>query len=365
MRHLIVGDIHGCFVEFQELLQVAGLADDDRIIALGDIVDRGPDSPRVLAWFAGASIAISLMGNHERKHVRSRRGELRPALSQLIARRQFGDAAYERACAAMELFPRSMELPDAILTHGFFEPGVPLTAQRETVLIGTLSGEQYLQSSYAAPWYTLYDGEKPLIVGHHDYLQTGQPLVHDDKVYAIDTGCCHGGRLTGLVLPEFRIVSVPAKRDHWTELQRQYAEIRWSAVADEHLTWASAQAIAEARQDCGNDGDHGSDRRQQVQQLLQAGENAVSRLLEEVQRQYSEALALLRNEDSSFDRLAVPEQRRRFSARIGSTPLSKFLYLARKGLLQHSAVRDSFKGPYKAVDFARRVGVVKNEGAAG
>ncbi len=41
MQHLIVGDIHGCFDELQDLLQAAGLAPDDQIIALGDIVDRG------------------------------------------------------------------------------------------------------------------------------------------------------------------------------------------------------------------------------------------------------------------------------------------------------------------------------------
>ncbi|TVS11508.1 MAG: hypothetical protein EA424_23705 [Planctomycetaceae bacterium] len=43
MQHLIIGDIHGCFDELQDLLQAAGLASDDQIIALGDIVDRGPD----------------------------------------------------------------------------------------------------------------------------------------------------------------------------------------------------------------------------------------------------------------------------------------------------------------------------------
>ena len=48
-QHLVVGDIHGCYDELQALLDAAGVADDDEIIALGDVVDRGPASPQVLS----------------------------------------------------------------------------------------------------------------------------------------------------------------------------------------------------------------------------------------------------------------------------------------------------------------------------
>jgi hypothetical protein len=51
MKTLVIGDIHGCFAELQELLEAAGLLEGDAIIALGDIVDRGDivpecDAPR-------------------------------------------------------------------------------------------------------------------------------------------------------------------------------------------------------------------------------------------------------------------------------------------------------------------------------
>jgi hypothetical protein len=82
-----------------------------------------------------------------------------------------------------------------------------------------------LRRKYEAPWFKLYDGEKPVVVGHHDYLRTGEPLIYEDVVYGIDTGCCLGGRLTGLLLPDFRIVSVPSRADYWSELQCQYADI--------------------------------------------------------------------------------------------------------------------------------------------
>ncbi|MBV6452010.1 MAG: Bis(5'-nucleosyl)-tetraphosphatase, symmetrical [Anaerolineales bacterium] len=51
MQTLVVGDIHGCFDEFQALLDKAGLTDDDSIVSVGDCVDRGPDTPVVLRFF--------------------------------------------------------------------------------------------------------------------------------------------------------------------------------------------------------------------------------------------------------------------------------------------------------------------------
>src|SRR5262249_26309232 len=155
--------------------------------------------------------ASSIQGNHERKHVLSYHGKTPPALSQQIARRQFGEDRYPDAVAAMDSFPRFLELPEALLVHGFFEPGVALSAQRETVLVGTLTGESYLDRRLSVPWYELYDGPKPIVVGHRDYLRTGQPLIHRDRVFGIDTGCCRGSRLTGLLLPGFEVVSVLAR----------------------------------------------------------------------------------------------------------------------------------------------------------
>jgi len=200
MKRLIIGDIHGCYAELQHLLDRAGLSAEDEIIALGDIVDRGPDSPRVLDFFQKQPRARSLMGNHERKHVRSFYGEISPARSQRITRLQLGEAAYPEAVKFMLSFSRGLELPEAILVHGFWEPGRSLAEQLDTVAVGTMSGEHHLRRSYPEPWYAGYDGEKPLIVGHHDYLQNGQPLVYQDQVFGLDTGCCTGGALTGLIL---------------------------------------------------------------------------------------------------------------------------------------------------------------------
>jgi serine/threonine protein phosphatase 1 len=219
MRTLVVGDIHGCHAELVRLLDLAGLGSGDRLISIGDAVDRGPTSPEVIELLRTAPNATWLMANHERKHVRSFRGQTRAALSQAITRRQVGEGAYPGLVDYLDGLPRYLDLPEALLVHAFFEPGVPIEAQHETVIVGTVSGQAHLRRNYAQPWYELYDGPKPIVVGHHDYLGTGEPFVHRDRVFAIDTGCCNGRSLTGLLLPECRLLSVASQRDHWSEVR--------------------------------------------------------------------------------------------------------------------------------------------------
>lgn len=64
---LLVGDVQGCHAALLKLLGVAGFSSSrDRLVVLGDLVNRGPDSVGVLRTLAamGAS-ATSLLGNHD------------------------------------------------------------------------------------------------------------------------------------------------------------------------------------------------------------------------------------------------------------------------------------------------------------
>ena len=68
MRTLAVGDIHGCFRALDALATFAAFTPDDRVITLGDYVDRGPDSRRVIEWLVDRNEngrLVPLRGNHE------------------------------------------------------------------------------------------------------------------------------------------------------------------------------------------------------------------------------------------------------------------------------------------------------------
>ena len=167
------------------------------------------------------------MGNHERKHIRCARHEVRLALSQIISREEFG-TTYSQAMERMGNLPLYVDLSEAVLAHGNLEPDIPLEQQRDKVLCGTMSGDHYLRNQYEQPCcYALYDGDKPVIVGHHDHLRNGQPFIYQDRTFCLDTSCCvHGGTLTGLLLPEFKLVSVPSRRDYWRETQQKFAQMK-------------------------------------------------------------------------------------------------------------------------------------------
>ena len=223
MKTLVIGDIQGCYVELLELVQLAGIGEQDRIVAVGDLVDRGPDSPAVIDFFRNTPNATSVIGNHERKHIRWFDGKAPASVSQEIARKQFGQEAYRHAIDFMRSLPLFLELPEAIVVHAFWEPGLTLEQQKEEVLTGVMSGEKYIQSLSKRPWWELYDGPKPLIVGHHDYSKDGIPFHYENRVYCIDSGCCYGRVLTGLLLPEFRFVSVRAKKNYWGQIRQNYS----------------------------------------------------------------------------------------------------------------------------------------------
>lgn len=68
MRLLAIGDIHGCFTALKTLEECVPLAPAERIVTIGDYVDRGPDSRAVIDWLiarkAGGKL-VALRGNHE------------------------------------------------------------------------------------------------------------------------------------------------------------------------------------------------------------------------------------------------------------------------------------------------------------
>lgn len=354
MKRLIIGDIHGCYAELQALLDKAGLSTGDEIIALGDIVDRGPDSPRVLAFFMSTVHASSLQGNHERKHARAFRGELRPALSQRITRRQVGEARYPAACAYFDRLPLYLDLPEALLVHGFVEPRVPLPEQRATVLAGTMSGDKHLKNQYDAPWYERYDGDKPVVVGHQNYTGTREPFVYADRVFGLDTGCYSGGALTGLLLPAFRLISVPSRGDYWAATKAQHADLWLADTPDKQLLWDHLElllALPEKRADLSP---ALQERLPRLAALQADAEAALQRLLRHIARENERVLRKLRA-TGPFDELSPREQGQVYAQQIGDAPLAAWLHLARKGELSLERLRRRFEKPTEAIAFVARL----------
>lgn len=221
MKRLIIGDIHGCYDELMQLVEKANLSESDEVIALGDIVDRGPNPSGVFNFFHNCANAHSIMGNHEHKHVLCHDGVIQPSISQQITNNHFNSTEYQAFIDTIRHYPLFLETPEALLVHGAFEPGIPVTEQKKPVLLGTRNGEAYLRKHYQKPWYELYNRRKPIIAGHHDYSRKGEVQIVGEWVFLIDTGCCYGKYLSAILLPDFQIIRVKSNRNYWGIIKQQ------------------------------------------------------------------------------------------------------------------------------------------------
>jgi serine/threonine protein phosphatase 1 len=316
MQTLVIGDIHGCYHELQSLLDKAGVADTDKIISIGDCVDRGPETPEVLNFFKEHPNAQLIMGNHERKHVRGSRREVKLSRSQQISKIQFGEA-YPDALEFMAGLPLYLDLPEAILVHGYFEAGVPCPQQNPSVVCGTMGGEKYLQARYDRPWYEMYTGDKPIVVGHDNYTHTNQPFVYQERVFGLDTSCVTGKALTGLLLPAFRFVSVSSRGNLWAQVNRMYpkpAKQVQIQFRPDPILWTESE------------------------------ENTLIGLIEKI---YMASESIMRDLHSNpaYADLRPREQVRLFGDRAGNDKLGTLLQLARVGKLESGLARKILKTP--------------------
>lgn len=84
MATYAIGDVHGCYRELRRLLKVMPIDwDRDRLWMVGDLVNRGPDSLRVLRWALRTSKQMGdrfqvVLGNHEIRLLALAQGLVRP-----------------------------------------------------------------------------------------------------------------------------------------------------------------------------------------------------------------------------------------------------------------------------------------------
>lgn len=215
-RTIAIGDIHGCHQEFAELLDRLKPTPADRLILLGDLVNRGPDSGRVID-LAIQHRALSLLGNHE---------------ARLLAYRRTGDPArlheddmvtyaalQPRHWAYLDTMVLTLESPElnVVFVHGGFLPGIPWRQQAADVVtrIQVIDTEGRPRKRADAPegiaWAERWAGPPFVVYGH-----TPRPDIFKLKwSVGIDTACCLGGHLTAYILPERRFLQVKARRRYY------------------------------------------------------------------------------------------------------------------------------------------------------
>ncbi len=214
-RLIAIGDIHGCPREFEELLDKLELTKHDRVILLGDLVNRGPDSARVIA-LARAHARLALLGNHELRLLNYRKTgdptHLKKSDYETLKQLNHKDWAY---LSAMPLTFHDAS-HGIVLVHGGFLPHQPWRRQparivtRIQVVAKDGTPLKRAEDPAAPHWSELWSGPPFVVYGH-----TPRPDVSRLKwSLGIDTGCVLGGSLTACILPEKRIVQVRAREKY-------------------------------------------------------------------------------------------------------------------------------------------------------
>ncbi|MER6615999.1 polynucleotide kinase-phosphatase [Streptomyces xantholiticus] len=234
LRHLagpfdIIGDIHGCSSELETLLGKLGYADGAHpegrtAVFVGDLVDRGPDSPGVLRRVMGmvaAGNALCVPGNHENKLGRwlgGRNVQHTHGLAETIEQLEKEDA---KDPAFRE---QVREFIDGLVSHYVLDEGKLVVCHaglpekyhgrtsgrvRSHALYGETTGEtDEFGLPVRYPWAEDYRGRAAVVYGHTPVPDTSWI----NNTICLDTGAVFGGKMTALRWPERELVDVPAEK---------------------------------------------------------------------------------------------------------------------------------------------------------
>lgn len=242
-RTFAIGDLHGCLEELELLLnQISYVPARDRLIFLGDLVDRGPNPAGVIRFIRELQRhgnVDAIKGNHDEKLCRwYRREHEQETLGKKNMMRQphphrlaQWEQTTEEDRSWLDTLPLTVETETWIAVHGGFE-AVPMEKQKPEkimrvryldpekgtmVKIGEGPMEAMLQPEGSVFWSQRWEGPKNVVYGHTvhsfdsprvDRASTGA------ECWGIDTGVCYGGHLTALLLETKEVTQVKAKKPY-------------------------------------------------------------------------------------------------------------------------------------------------------
>lgn len=204
-RRIFVGDIQGCREPLERLLAaVAFRPGVDRLLPVGDLVNKGPDSPGTLALLMQLR-AEPVLGNHD---------------LHWLAKQKAADPRQREWLAAQ---PVVRLFDDVIMVHAGLHPQWDESKLRALTPddVNFAVNVRYIDAQGHPPhddwpppgppfrpWDDFYTGTKRVVFGH--WARRG--LVVRPQCIGLDTGCVYGGKLSAWIAEEDRIVQVPGWR---------------------------------------------------------------------------------------------------------------------------------------------------------
>jgi diadenosine tetraphosphatase ApaH/serine/threonine PP2A family protein phosphatase len=207
-RTIVVGDIHGCYDELEDMLAEVRFAADDRLISVGDLITKGPKNREVLERFMSDPQFSAVMGNHDLALRRKWNGEkVKLKDSQKPTNKELKKDK-ERYLSYLNSLPFIIDLGTHLVVHAGVRPGVALHSQTSEDLTELRSLGKDRTARDGTPWYEVYDGEKVVLFGH---WPSPQPR-RGQRAIGLDTGCVYGQQLTAYIIETGEFKTVPARQ---------------------------------------------------------------------------------------------------------------------------------------------------------
>lgn len=212
-RTLFIGDVHGCAEELETLIEAFSPREGDRLVALGDLINRGPDSLGVLQLIRSHAIHC-LLGNHEQRFLAAWQSGNKDLLKSKDKKTyaRLADSDFEEILT----WPHVIHISslNVLAVHGGFGPGIPWRDQDPflvthiQVLDSLGRPAKRSDAPNGHPWAEKWNGPEHVVYGH-----TPRPHpLHHARATGLNTGCVYGYTLTGLSLPDGELYRAHAHR---------------------------------------------------------------------------------------------------------------------------------------------------------
>ena len=225
VRILVIGDVHGCIDELKSLVQKATMDHNNgrqfrAIVLVGDLCNKGPCSAQVIRYVRSQPDWFSVRGNHDDRALMAALGDVECCSKPKY---EWVNSLSDEDVAWMSDLPYTISISntmfnndetsptehhDFIVVHAGLNPTIVDLESQDTKTLVTVRDLKVSEKSLA--WANVWQGPQLVLFGH----DAKRGLQRERFAIGLDSGCCYGKALTGIILPEMEFVTVNAIREH-------------------------------------------------------------------------------------------------------------------------------------------------------